>query len=57
MTFGVYSLHYPHQYATVKYTLYEYDVRAELDEMQSDILALQQALNGVDELIGGDDDE
>ena len=42
---------------TIKYTLLDYDVRAELDEMQSDILALQQALIGVDELIGGDDNE
>lgn len=35
---------------TIKYTLIEYDVKAE-------ILALQQALIGVDELIGGDDNE
>ena len=35
---------------TIKYTLIDYDVKAE-------ILALQQALIGVDELIGGDNDE
>ena len=45
------------KYATVKYTLYEYDARAELDEMQSDILSLQEELNGVRYLIIGNAEE
>lgn len=49
---------------TIKYTLLDYDVRAKLDElvtshitMQSDILSLQEELNGVRYLIIGNAEE
>lgn len=49
---------------TIKYTLLDYDVRAELDElvtshitMQSDILSLQEELNGIRYLIIGNAEE
>lgn len=53
-----------HLDCTIKYTLLDYDVRAELDElvtshitMQSDILSLQEELNGIRYLIIGNAEE